>query len=111
MIAQGRVVWLPERGARVYGLAELVPASEPADVAEESTRAVTIADLPPGKHDSIVMLLVAVAAIADLTVERAVKMSRLNREQVLLMLAELESEGCLVQGTSGPDLAWRRAER
>lgn len=111
MIAQGRVVWLPERGARVYGLAELVPASESAAVVDNVTRTVTIAELPPGKHDSIALSLVAGAAIADLTVERAMKMSRLNREQALLVLAELESEGRLVRGTSGPELTWRRAER
>ncbi|MFZ2528419.1 MAG: AAA domain-containing protein [Rhodococcus sp. (in: high G+C Gram-positive bacteria)] len=111
MIAQRRVVWLPERGARVYGLADQRHEITRSEVSRAPTRAVSVSDLPPAQYDSVIVLLVAAAAVADLTVERAMKLSRLDTEEVVRILTELESEGRLTRRSAGPNIVWRRVGR
>ncbi|MFD6894131.1 AAA domain-containing protein [Rhodococcus sp. NPDC060086] len=115
MIAQRRVVWLPDRGPRVYGLAEQVPTEssegKPSPPPLSIPRGATVADLPPAHHNSLIEVLVTAAGIADLSVERARRLTRLDDEGVLRVITDLESQGRLVRRTGGSALTWGRADR
>ena len=77
----------------------------------EMRGAVSATDLPPARLDSVAEILVVAAGIADLTVERAKKLSRLDDERTMSILSDLESQGRLVRRTDRSDVAWGRSER
>ncbi|WP_229568287.1 AAA domain-containing protein [Rhodococcus sp. RDE2] len=117
LIARGRVVWMPERGPRVYALAppadrtvagdESAPTPQPAAI----PRAVSVADLPPARLDSVAEILITAAAIADLSVERAKKLSRLDHESVMQIISSLEADGKLVRRDDASGPVWGRGDR
>ncbi|WP_308200802.1 AAA domain-containing protein [Rhodococcus sp. HM1] len=113
LIAQGRAKWMPERGPRVYGLAdEGSPQIEEESPAQATVRdEVTLADLPPAHVDSVAEVLVTAAGIAALSLERAKKLTRLGDEHVLGILASLESEGRLLKNSDAADVTWTKVDR
>ncbi|ATQ31562.1 AAA family ATPase [Rhodococcus ruber] len=117
LIARGRAVLMPERGPRVYALA---PPADRAVANDESAptpqsavtpRAVSVADLPPARLDSVAEILITAAAIADLSVERAMKLSRLDHESVMQIISSLEADGKLVRRDDASGPVWGRGDR
>ena len=113
LIAQGRAKWMPERGLRVYGLADevspLIDAAPPVHPAAQE--AVTLADLPPAHLDSVADVLVTAAGFAALSLERARKLTRLDDERLLVVLEDLEAEGRLRKNSAGTGVTWTKAGR
>ncbi len=113
LIAQGRAKWMPERGPRVYGLADevspLLDAAPPVHPAAQD--AVTVADLPPAHLDSVADVLVTAAGFAALSLERARKLTRLDDERLLVVLENLEAEGRLFKNSDGAGVTWTKASR
>ena len=113
LIAQGRAKWMPERGPRVYGLAdEGSSPAEPGVLAQPSARdTITVADLPPAHADSVTEVLLAAAGRAPLSLERARKLTRIGDEHLLVILTNLESEGRLLKSSGDAGITWTRVGR
>ncbi len=113
LIAQGRAKWMPERGPRVYGLADEVspPIEVEPPVRSAVQDAASVADLPPAHLDSVAEVLVAAAGFAALSLERARKLTRLDDECLLGVLKRLEAEGRLLQNSDAAGATWTKAGR
>ncbi|WP_346777601.1 AAA domain-containing protein [Rhodococcus sp. HNM0563] len=113
LVSHRRVERLPERGPSVYGLVEPARPEVVERSAVESSGRVgsSIADLPPAHVDSAAEVLTAAAAIASVSVERAKKLTRLDDETVLQVLARLEREGRLSRMVDSNGTCWVRSIR
>ncbi len=117
LIALGRAKWMPERGPRVYGLAEKVSFPVEVEVEVEApvqnaARSVaTLEDLPPAHVDSVAEVLVAAAGFTALSLERAKKLTRLEDDLVLRVLERLETEGRLLKNSDAAGAMWTKADR
>jgi len=106
LIAQGRVLKLPERGPCVYGLLGGEVLQSETQIPPEASK-----DENPTEHyDSIAEVLVSEASIRALSQERARTITGLDAETIAIFLSRLEAEGRLRRVVDRSGLTWVRVD-